>query len=109
ARPAADRRARLAARGERGARGERARPRRARHRHPLLLPAPPRALTGPARPARCRCPRTLVGSESMSQRESAGGPEGGHMGASVSEMARDIVVALIQTGKIQLYADPKKQ
>ena len=30
-------------------------------------------------------------------------------GASVSEMARDIVVALIQTGKIQLDADPKKQ
>jgi len=30
-------------------------------------------------------------------------------GASVSELARDIVVALIQTGKIQLDADPKKQ
>ena len=30
-------------------------------------------------------------------------------GASVSEMARDLVVALIQTGKIQLDADPKKQ
>jgi hypothetical protein len=46
----------------------------------------------------------------MSHRESAGGPEGGDMaGASVSEMARDIVVALIQTGKIQLDADPKKQ
>ena len=30
-------------------------------------------------------------------------------GASVSEMARDIVVALIQTGKIQLDVDPKKQ
>lgn len=30
-------------------------------------------------------------------------------GASVSEMARDIVVALIQTSKIQLDPDPKKQ
>jgi len=30
-------------------------------------------------------------------------------GASVSEMARDIVVALIQSGKIQLDANAKKQ
>jgi hypothetical protein len=30
-------------------------------------------------------------------------------GSSVSEMARDIVVALIQSGKIQLDADAKKQ
>jgi predicted HTH domain antitoxin len=30
-------------------------------------------------------------------------------GTSVSEMARDIVVALIQSGKIQLDADAKKQ
>lgn len=30
-------------------------------------------------------------------------------GSSVSEMARDIVVALIQIGKIQLDPDPKKQ
>jgi predicted HTH domain antitoxin len=30
-------------------------------------------------------------------------------GASVSEMARDIVVALIQSGKIQLDANPRKQ
>ncbi|MFI5375151.1 MAG: hypothetical protein ACHQ8D_11025 [Candidatus Rokuibacteriota bacterium] len=30
-------------------------------------------------------------------------------GASVSEMARDIVVALIQSGKIQLDASAKKQ
>jgi hypothetical protein len=28
---------------------------------------------------------------------------------SVSEMARDIVVALIQTGKIQLHAEARKQ
>jgi hypothetical protein len=30
-------------------------------------------------------------------------------GASVSEMARDIVVALIQSGKIQLDANARKQ
>ncbi|HKX04395.1 MAG TPA: hypothetical protein VJX71_18015 [Methylomirabilota bacterium] len=30
-------------------------------------------------------------------------------GASVSEMARDIVVALIESGKIQLDANAKKQ
>ena len=30
-------------------------------------------------------------------------------GPSTSEMARDIVVALVQSGKIQLDADPKKQ
>ena len=30
-------------------------------------------------------------------------------GTSASEMARDIVVALIQTGKIPFDADPKKQ
>lgn len=30
-------------------------------------------------------------------------------GASVSEMARDVVVALIQSGKIQLEPDAKKQ
>jgi hypothetical protein len=46
----------------------------------------------------------------MSYRESAGEPEGGDMaGASVSEMARDIVVALIESGKIQLDANAKKQ
>jgi len=30
-------------------------------------------------------------------------------GSSTSEMARDIVVALVQSGKIQLDADAKKQ
>ncbi|MGH7350181.1 MAG: hypothetical protein ACREI6_09185 [Candidatus Rokuibacteriota bacterium] len=30
-------------------------------------------------------------------------------GASVSEMARDVVVALIQSGKIQLEPDARKQ
>jgi hypothetical protein len=37
-------------------------------------------------------------------------PEGRDMpGTTVSEMARDIVVALIQSGKIQLDADAAKQ
>jgi hypothetical protein len=36
--------------------------------------------------------------------------EGGRMvGTTVSELARDIVVALIQTGRIHFDADPKKQ
>jgi hypothetical protein len=36
--------------------------------------------------------------------------DGGDMpGSSTSEMARDIVVALVESGKIQLDADPKKQ
>src|SRR5260370_17515700 len=46
----------------------------------------------------------------MSHGDPAGEPQGGDMaGASVSEMARDIVVALIQSGKIQLDANAKKQ
>src|SRR5260370_6845448 len=46
----------------------------------------------------------------MSHRDPAGEPQGGDMaGASVSEMARDIVVALIQSGKIQLDANARKQ
>jgi hypothetical protein len=35
-----------------------------------------------------------------------GGPMGG---TTVSEMVRDIVVALIQSGKIEVNANPKKQ
>jgi hypothetical protein len=52
----------------------------------------------------------LVGSKIMNHREPADQSPGGNMaGASVSEMARDIVVALIQSGKIQLDANARKQ
>lgn len=40
----------------------------------------------------------------MRMRDGSDGP-----GPSTSEMARDIVVALVQSGKIHLDPDPKKQ
>ena len=52
----------------------------------------------------CRSRGPLVRSGGMTRTQGDDGP-----GPTTSEMARDIVVALVQSGKIHLDPDPKKQ